>query len=48
MLTEWCVQNLAMSGLLPDAVTAALRDANQVAHLVPVIEQQVDSVKLSA
>ncbi|KAK7742040.1 Tap42 interacting protein [Cytospora paraplurivora] len=41
-------RNLVMSGLLPDAVTAALRDANQVAHLVPVVEHQVDSVTLSA
>ncbi|ROW12641.1 hypothetical protein VMCG_00585 [Cytospora schulzeri] len=41
-------RNLVMTGLLPDAVTAALRDANQVAHLVPVVEHQVDSVTLSA
>lgn len=38
---------LRMSGLHPDAVTAAFRDANQVAHLLPVVEQQTDSVSLS-
>ncbi|KKY33796.1 putative type 2a phosphatase activator tip41 [Diaporthe ampelina] len=38
---------LRMSGLHPDAVTAAFRDANQVAHLLPVVEQQIDSVTLS-
>ncbi|KAG6364412.1 hypothetical protein INS49_006013 [Diaporthe citri] len=38
---------LRMSGLHPDAVTAAFRDANQVAHLLPVVEQQIDSVSLS-
>lgn len=37
-----------MSGLLPDAVTAALRDANQVANLVPVVEQRVASFTLSS
>lgn len=42
------MQNLTMSGLLPDAITSALRDANQVAHLVPVVEHRVDSVMLSA
>lgn len=41
-------KNLVMTGLVPDAVTAALRDANQVAHLVPVVEHRVDSVTLSA
>ncbi|KAG8166289.1 hypothetical protein KVR01_004841 [Diaporthe batatas] len=34
---------LRMSGLHPDAVTAAFRDANQVAHLLPVVEQQIDT-----
>lgn len=41
------LQALRMSGLHPDAVTAAFRDANQVAHLLPVVEQQIDSVSLS-
>ncbi|KUI65590.1 TIP41-like protein [Cytospora mali] len=41
-------RNLVMSGLLPDAVTTAFRDSNQVAHLVPVVEHQVESVTLSA
>lgn len=38
---------LRMSGLHPDAVTAAFRDANQVAHLLPIVDQQIDSVSLS-
>lgn len=37
-----------MSGLLPDGITSALRDANQVAHLLPVVEQQVDGVTFSS
>lgn len=36
-----------MSGLLPDSITSAMRDANQVAPLLPIVEQRVDSVKLS-
>lgn len=46
-LTLLLLQALRMSGLHPDAVTAAFRDANQVAHLLPVVEQQIDSVSLS-
>ncbi|KAF3769598.1 TIP41-domain-containing protein [Cryphonectria parasitica EP155] len=38
---------LLMSGLAPDTVTSALRDANQVAHLLPVVEQRVESINLS-
>ncbi|KAH8782876.1 type 2A phosphatase activator TIP41 [Diaporthe sp. PMI_573] len=44
---ENVIRALRMSGLHPDAVTAAFRDANQVAHLLPVVEQQIDSVSLS-
>lgn len=37
-----------MSGLLPDGITSALRDANQVAHLLPVVEQRVEAVSLAS
>lgn len=37
-----------MSGLMPDAITVALRDSNQVANLLPVIEHSLDSVCLAA
>lgn len=40
-------QGLLASGLLPDAVTSALRDANQVAPLLPIVEQQIDTVSLA-
>ncbi len=36
-----------MSGLLPDAITVAMRDANQLANLLPVVEEQLESVRLS-
>lgn len=36
-----------MQGLGTEAVTSALRDANQVAQLLPVVDQQIDSVTLS-
>ncbi len=36
-----------MTGLLPDAVTIAMRDANQVADLLPIVEQHLESVRLS-
>ncbi len=35
-----------MTGLLPDAVIVAMRDANQVANLLPIMEQQLESVTL--
>jgi type 2A phosphatase activator TIP41 len=37
-----------MSGLMPDAITIALRDSNQVANLLPVVEHSLDSVCLAA
>ncbi|KAJ9142896.1 TIP41-domain-containing protein [Coniochaeta hoffmannii] len=40
-------RGLMMSGLGPDAVTVALRDANQIAGLLPVVEQRVESVELA-
>ena len=36
-----------MTGLLPDAIIVAMRDANQVANVLPIIEQQLESAKLS-
>lgn len=41
-------KGLAMSGLSPESITSALRDANQVAQLLPVVEQQVENVTLSS
>ncbi len=41
-------QNLYMTGLMPDAITVALRDANQVAHLLPVVEHSLESVCLAS
>ncbi|KAK4169524.1 TIP41-like protein [Cladorrhinum sp. PSN259] len=41
-------RNLYMSGLMPDAITIALRDSNQVANLLPVVEHEVDSVSLKS
>ncbi|KAH6636077.1 TIP41-like family-domain-containing protein [Chaetomium tenue] len=40
-------RNLHMSGMMPDAVTIALRDSNQVANLLPVVEHSLDSVCLA-
>ena len=37
-----------MSGWTPDTVTVALRDANQVANLLPVVENSLDTVCLAA
>ncbi|KAK3295484.1 TIP41-like family-domain-containing protein [Chaetomium fimeti] len=41
-------KNLYMSGMMPDAITIALRDSNQVANLLPVVEHSLDSVCLAA
>ncbi|KAL2014963.1 hypothetical protein VTK56DRAFT_6656 [Thermocarpiscus australiensis] len=40
-------RNLYMTGLMPDAVTVALRDSNQVANLLPVVEHCLESVCLA-
>lgn len=40
-------QNLYMTGLMPDAITVALRDSNQVAHLLPVVEHSLETVCLA-
>jgi type 2A phosphatase activator TIP41 len=39
---------LLMSGLVPDAVTVAMRDANQIAGLLPVVEQRIESIQLGS
>ncbi|KAK0710913.1 TIP41-like family-domain-containing protein [Lasiosphaeris hirsuta] len=39
-------RNLLMSGLMPDAITIAMRDSNQLAHLLPTVEQTIESVSL--
>ncbi|KAI1630854.1 TIP41-like family-domain-containing protein [Biscogniauxia mediterranea] len=41
-------QKLLMTGLRPDAVTVALRDANQIAELLPTLEQTLESVSLKS
>lgn len=41
-------QSLLMSGLLPDAITVALRDANQIANLLPIVDQQLETVSLGS
>ncbi|KAB5558303.1 TIP41-like family-domain-containing protein [Coniochaeta sp. 2T2.1] len=41
-------RNLMMNGLGTDAITIAMRDANQIAHLLPVVEHQIESVELGA
>ncbi|KAK4668566.1 Tap42 interacting protein [Podospora pseudoanserina] len=39
-------KKLYMEGLMPDQITIAFRDANQIAHLLPVVEHEVESVCL--
>ncbi|KAI1144479.1 TIP41-domain-containing protein [Hypoxylon sp. FL0543] len=39
-------RKLLMTGLVPDAVTVALRDANKIADLLPTVEQALESVSL--
>ncbi|KAI1762503.1 TIP41-domain-containing protein [Hypoxylon sp. FL1150] len=39
-------RKLLMTGLMPDAVTVAMRDANQFADLLPIVEQTLESVSL--
>jgi type 2A phosphatase activator TIP41 len=37
-----------MSGLLPDAIIVAMRDSNQVANLLPVVDHVLESVSLGS
>ncbi|XXG96612.1 hypothetical protein Hte_002900 [Hypoxylon texense] len=39
-------RKLLMTGLVPDAVTVAMRDANQFADLLPIVEHTLESVSL--
>ncbi|KAI1659538.1 TIP41-domain-containing protein [Daldinia decipiens] len=39
-------RKLLMTGLVPDAVTIALRDANKIVDLLPTVEQTLESVSL--
>ncbi|KAJ2899013.1 type 2A phosphatase activator TIP41 [Zalerion maritima] len=57
VIREWCARedkvenlkrNLRMSGLLPDDVNAALRDANQVVELLPMVEKQIEDLSLGS
>ncbi|OTA91567.1 hypothetical protein M434DRAFT_397096 [Hypoxylon sp. CO27-5] len=41
-------RKLLMTGLMPDAVTVALRDANKIADLLPTVEQVLESVSLKS
>ena len=43
MVTD-VTQALMMTGLAPDAISVALRDSNEVAPLLPVVENCRDSV----
>lgn len=40
------LQALLMTGLRPDEITIALRDANKIADLLPIVEQTLESVTL--
>ncbi|RYP25386.1 hypothetical protein DL767_008408 [Monosporascus sp. MG133] len=39
---------LLMTGLRPDEITAALRDANRLSELLPIVEQTLESVSLKS
>ncbi|RWA12154.1 hypothetical protein EKO27_g2972 [Xylaria grammica] len=41
-------QKFLISGLRPDAITIALRDANRIAETLPVIDQTLESVSLAS
>ncbi|KAI1502758.1 TIP41-like family-domain-containing protein [Biscogniauxia marginata] len=41
-------QKLLMTGLRPDAITVALRDANQIVELLPTLEHTLESVSLKS
>ncbi|KAI1180091.1 TIP41-like family-domain-containing protein [Nemania sp. FL0916] len=41
-------RKLVLSGLRPDGVTIALRDANQIAEILPIVEQTLESVSLGS
>lgn len=41
-------RKLLMSGLIPDAITVAMRDANKIADLLPTVEQTLESISLKS
>ncbi|KAI0446107.1 TIP41-like family-domain-containing protein [Xylaria telfairii] len=41
-------QKLFMSGLRPDGITIALRDANRIADFLPIVEHTLESVSLAS
>ncbi|KAI0191178.1 TIP41-like family-domain-containing protein [Xylaria flabelliformis] len=41
-------QKLFMSGLRPDGITVALRDANSIADILPTVEHTLESVSLAS
>ncbi|KAI0408623.1 TIP41-like family-domain-containing protein [Xylaria palmicola] len=41
-------QKLLISGLRPDGITVALRDANRIAEILPIVEQSLESVSLAS
>ncbi|RYC58735.1 hypothetical protein CHU98_g7494, partial [Xylaria longipes] len=41
-------QKLFMSGLRPDGITVALRDANRIADILPIVEHTLESVSLAS
>ncbi|KAL7627043.1 Tap42 interacting protein [Parahypoxylon ruwenzoriense] len=41
-------RKLLMTGLTPDAITVAMRDANKIADLLPTVEQTLESVSLKS
>ncbi|OTB08374.1 hypothetical protein M426DRAFT_316995 [Hypoxylon sp. CI-4A] len=41
-------RKLLMTGLVPDAITVAMRDANQIADLLPTVDQTLESVSLKS
>ncbi|KAI1816758.1 TIP41-like family-domain-containing protein [Poronia punctata] len=41
-------QKLLISGLRPDGITVALRDANQIAEVLPVVNYNLESVSLAS
>ena len=42
------MQALLMTGLRPDEITVALRDANRFAELLPIVERTLESVSLKS
>ncbi|KAI1458324.1 TIP41-domain-containing protein [Annulohypoxylon moriforme] len=41
-------KKLLMTGLVPDAITVAMRDANKIADLLPTVDQTLESILLKS